>query len=140
MNVLIVNSMLSFRCNQCFIQSCNPGGPGGVLELGRTPNDVDARFLTTLLPCFLFVFFYKFSPICSQTSNHSSLQSLLPSLVPARSPKPNHNLILLLSDRRAISSIGSRATPKKKFFSQISPGGLTLRSGGPSPPPPRGNA
>jgi hypothetical protein len=33
--------------------------------------------------------------------------------------------------------IGSRATPQKKFFGQISPGGPTLRPEGALPPPGR---
>jgi hypothetical protein len=57
-----------------------------------------------------------------------------PFFVPARSPKRSHNLILLLSDRRAISSIGSRATPKKIFFFSDFPGGPNASPGGPSPP------
>jgi hypothetical protein len=71
-----------------------PGGPVGSPE-GRTPNDVDGKFLAT----FFFTNFLLF---------------LRPRPLTQTQPQ------LLLSDRRAISSIGSRATPKKKFFSQIS--------------------
>jgi hypothetical protein len=58
---------------QCFIQSCNLGGPG------RTPN-VDTKFLTT--------FFILISPISSQAS-HSILPSSLSSS-PVPTSRPAH--------------------------------------------------
>jgi hypothetical protein len=94
---------------QCFIQSCNPGGSLDSQE-GRTPN-VAAKFF----------FFYYFQPL------------LLPSFLRVI------DLILLLSNpRRAITMIGSRATPQKKFFGQISPGGPNASPGGGALPPPPG--
>jgi hypothetical protein len=84
---------------------------------GRTPN-VDAKFLTT------FFFFYKFSPISSQGSNHSSLpsstSSLLLFLLPARSRKRkqlNSSPLQPPGDQQ----YGVSGNAPKKFFGQISP-------------------
>jgi hypothetical protein len=100
-----------------------PGGPVGSQE-GRTLN-IDAKFFDDLF----FTNFCYFQPVTPPSSIFSS--SFLLFLFSARSRK--HDLILLLSNRRATTMIGSRATPQKKFFGQISPGGPTLRPGGPAP-------
>jgi hypothetical protein len=104
------------------------GGPGGVsggADTKRRCKIFDDLFFTNFLlfpakpattPPFLRPFVYIFSSF--------------------RSHKRKHNLILLLSNRRAISSIGSRASPQKKFFVKFPRGAQRFaRGGGGSGPP-----
>jgi hypothetical protein len=84
-----------------------PGGGSLGSQEGRTPN-VAANF-----------FFYYFQPL------------LLPSFLRVI------DLILLLSNRRrAITMIGSRATPQKKICWSNFPGGPNASPGGGALPPP----
>jgi hypothetical protein len=96
--------------NQCFIQSCNPGGGGGwSLRRGGHQTSIQ-NFVTT--------FFLLISHIYSRAS-HSSLRPFSLRL---------HLLLFLLPAGRSVCSLGQS---QKKIFCQISPG----RPNG-SPPPP----
>jgi hypothetical protein len=113
--------------HQCFIQNCNSGEGGGGVSGGA-----DTKRRCKIFDDLFFTNFLLFP--AKPGSNHSSLPSSTSSLpsshLPARSRKHKHNLILLLSNRRAISSMGSRATPQKKILVIFPRRGPTLRPGG----------
>jgi hypothetical protein len=98
------------------------GSPVGFQE-GRTLN-IDANFFYDL---FLLI-----SAISSQSVTPPSSSSL-----PLFRPLTQTRLIsspLQPPGDRAITMIGSRATPEKKCFGQISPGGPNASPGGLGPP------